>query len=494
MDKELFYKRQAQAPLYQALCDYAAEGNAPFHMPGHMLGRGACRELKELMGEKALQADITQVLDMDDIHRPESFTKAAQELAAECFGAEQTWFLINGSTCGNQAMLMASLQPGEEVILPRCAHRSLQAGLIFSGAVPRYAASPYDKEGGVSLAVEAEELERLQRLHPQVKVWAVTSVTPYGACADMKKISDRAHACGAAVLADEAWGPHFGAAEGLPPSAMAQGADCAVQSAHKLLGALSQASLLHCQGRRIERGRLHLALRMLQSTSPNYLLLASLDLARRQLALEGEKLWRRALERAMELRSFISGLPGFRVMEKGRAHDFDYTKVVVSALELGVDGVQLERTLRYRFKVQPEMSDMRNVVLVITPSQTDEDLLRLKAALREISASPYDWIAKEGVKMPLRRVEELDFPGFPEAVLSPREAYFAEAVSVSWKEAAGKICGELITPYPPGIPLICPGERIEKEHFEYLRELNSVGIPIDGLQDRNFERVKILRV
>lgn len=463
-------------------------------MPGHMLGRGACPELKDLMGEKALQADITQVLDMDDIHRPQSFTKAAQELAAECFGAEQTWFLINGSTCGNQAMLMASLQPGEEVILPRCAHRSLQAGLIFSGAVPRYAASPYDRDGGVNLAVEAEELERLQKLHPRVKVWAVTAATPYGACADMKKICDRAHSCGAAVLADEAWGPHFGACEGLPLSAMAQGADCAVQSAHKLLGALSQASLLHYQGGRVDRGRLHLALRMLQSTSPSYLLLASLDLARRQLALEGQELWSKALERAMDLRAFVSGLPGFRVMEKGRAYDYDLTRVVISALDLGIDGVQLERILRYRFKVQPEMSDMRNVVLVVTPSQTEEDLRRLKAALQEISASPYDWIAKEGVKMPLKLVEELGFPGFPEMVLSPREAFFTQTLSVPWKEAIGKVCGELITPYPPGIPLICPGERIEAGHFAYLQELNRVGIPIDGLQDRNFEKVKILKV
>ena len=487
-----FIQRQEETPLYSALCKYIDEHNVPFHMPGHMQGRGASAGLLNLMGERALAADITQVLDMDDIHRPSNYTKRAQELAAECFGAEHTWFLINGSTCGNQAMFLAVLNEGDEVIVPRCAHRSLQAGLIFSGARPHYVFSPYDAETGVSLAVEKSELERLQREYPRTKAWAITSITPYGACANVADIAIVAHQHSLPLLVDEAWGPHFGLHPGLPQSALHQGADCVVQSAHKLLAALSQASLLHVRGNLVDRGRLHLALRMLESTSPSYLLLASLDLARRQAALDGESLWGRALEHAEEVRSFIRNLPGLSLMEQGAAFDYDKTRVVISAVELGMDGVELERTLRYRFNIQPEMSDMRNVVLVITPSQSGEDINRLKEALKEIASAPHGWISQEGIKGSLREVSKLEFPGFPEQILSPRQAYFSCSKAVPWKRAVGEICAELITPYPPGIPLICPGERIGCEHYEYLQALNKMGIPIDGLSDETLEYVKII--
>lgn len=487
-----YIARQQEAPLYEALCAYIEEKNVPFHMPGHSQGRAADIKLKGLMGARALAADITQVLEMDDIHRPYNYTKRAQELAAECFGAEKTWFLVNGSTCGNQAMLLAMLEPEQEVILPRCAHRSLQAGLIFSGAIPRYASSPYDKETGVSLAVEKAEMERLQVRYPNVKAWAVTGATPYGACADIKAISDSAHTHDLPLLVDEAWGPHFGFHPGLPKSALSLGADCVVQSAHKLLAALSQASLLHCQGSRIDPERINLTLRMLQSTSPSYLLLASLDLARRQLALHGREDWHKALESAERVRCFVRRTAGLRLMEQGKAFDYDKTRVVISALDLGIDGVELERTLRYRFRIQPEMSDMRNIVLVITPGHSDQDLDKLEQALTEIAASPHGWVSAEGVKAPLQKAASLDFPGFPEQVISPRQAYFSSAKYVSWEQALGEVCAELITPYPPGIPLICPGERIEREHWEYLKALNAVGIPIDGLSDLNLEKVKII--
>lgn len=487
-----YLARQQEAPLYDALCTYVEEKNVPFHMPGHSQGQAAATDLTKLMGSQALAADITQVLDMDDIHRPYNYTKKAQELAAECFGAKKTWFLVNGSTCGNQAMLLAALEPGQEVIVPRCAHRSLQAGLVFSGAIPRYAVSPYDRETGVSLAVECAEMERLQSKYPNVKAWAVTGATPYGACADIAAIGNKAHAYNLPLLVDEAWGPHFGFHPNLPKSAISLGADCVVQSAHKLLAALSQASLLHCQGNRLDYERINLALRMLQSTSPSYLLLASLDIARRQLALHGRENWQKALDSAERIRNFVRHTEGLRLMEQGKAFDYDRTRVVISALDLGIDGVELERTLRYRFQIQPEMSDMRNIVLVITPGHTSSDLDKLEKALTEIAASPHGWVSSEGVKAPLRKAAALDFPGFPEQLISPRQAYFSASKYVSWEQALGEVCAELITPYPPGIPLICPGERIERDHWEYLKALNAVGIPIDGLSDLSLEKVKVI--
>ncbi|MGM9992334.1 MAG: aminotransferase class I/II-fold pyridoxal phosphate-dependent enzyme [Candidatus Bruticola sp.] len=487
-----YIERQSRAPIYEALEEYIQEANVPFHMPGHSLGRGADPYLQSLMGAKALAADITQVLDMDDIHRPYSYTKKAQELAAECFGADKTWFLVNGSTCGNQAMLLASLKTGQEVIMPRCAHRSLQAGLVFSGAVPRYVSSPYDKEAGVSLAVECSDMEYLQHKYPNVIAWAVTSVTPYGACADINTISTAAHNHGLPLLVDEAWGPHFGFHPDLPQSAISLGADCSVQSAHKLLAALSQASMLHIKGKRLNYERFNLTLRMLQSTSPNYLLLASLDIARRQLALHGYQDWQRALDSAERIRQFVRHTEGLQLMEQGAAFNYDKTRIVISALDLGIDGVELERTLRYRFKIQPEMSDMRQIVLVITPGHTSKDLDKLEAALKEIAEAPHGWVSAEGVKAPLRRAASLDFPGFPEQLMSPRQSYFSSSKYVPWEQALGEVCAELITPYPPGIPLICPGERIERPHWEYLKALNKAGVPIDGLSDLSMHQVRVI--
>lgn len=484
-------QRQERAPLYEALEAYRAEANTPFHMPGHMQGRGAAPQLRQLMGKRALACDITQVLDMDDIHRPASYTKEAQELAAQYFGARQTWFLVNGSTCGNQAALLAALRPSGEVILPRCAHRSLQAGLILSGAYPIYASSPYDQEAGVSLPVELEELERLDKLHPQALAWAVTSVTPYGACAQMEGICQAAQSHGVPLLVDEAWGPHFGVIPQLPPSALEFGADCVVQSCHKLLGALSQGSMLHWQGEKLAPERLNLALRMLQSTSPSYLILVSLDLARRQLALDGERDWLRTWKLALELRQWLNRQPGFRLLERGSAWDYDPTRIVISALPLGIDGVELERTLRYRFQIQAEMSDLANVVLVLTPAHGEREIELLQKALSTIASEPHGWISREGAAAPLRRVAQMGFPGFPQLLLTPRQAYFSPTRSLPWEEAFGLPCAELITPYPPGIPLICPGERLEREHWLYLRELQRVGIPLDGLSDPHLERVLV---
>lgn len=484
--------RQERMPLYEALCAYTAEHNIPFHMPGHMQGQGAAPELRELMGAPALAADITQVLDMDDIHRPVSYTREAQALAAEYFGAKRTWFLVNGSTCGNQAMLMACTAPGDEVVVPRCAHRSLQAGLVFSGARPCYVSSPYSPEAGVCLTPEPEEFVRVHKAHPAARAWALLSATTYGACADVASISRAAHDFGVPVLADEAWGPHFGAAPGLPRTAVSQGADCVVQSAHKLLGALSQASMLHWNSEIVDPERLNLALRMLQSTSPSYLLLASLDIARRQMALHGREDWERALAMAEDMRNFVRSLNGFELMEQGKAFDYDRSRLVISALELGIDGVELERTLRYRFHIQPEMSDMRSVVLIITPSHTEQNIADLKKVLKEIASAPHGWLSREGAKAPLESAAQLEFPGFPEQLLTPREAYFSACKAVPWEQALGEVCAELITPYPPGIPLICPGERIQREHWDYLRTIGRVGIPIDGLSDPNLEYVKII--
>ncbi|MBQ7530066.1 aminotransferase class I/II-fold pyridoxal phosphate-dependent enzyme [bacterium] len=486
-------KTKSEVPLYEALSHYAQEVLSPFHAPGHMMGRGTCGEIQEIISSKGLKLDVSQILGLDDIHYSDGCTGEAQRLAAEYFGSDKTYFLINGSTCGNQAMFMAALSPGDKVILPRALHSSIQAGLILSGAHPVYAKCPYDGLMGVSLSAEVGEFERLQREEPQVKAWAVTSVTAYGSCADVESLSNKAHANDLPLLVDEAWGPHFGSAPGLPPSAIKEGADIVVHSAHKLLpSALSQGAFLHLCSKRIGVERLTSALHMLQSTSPSYLLLLSLDLARRDLEMQGQKFWERSLEKADYLRGYISDLPGFKVMGKGRSHDYDRTRLVINGLDLGLSGIGLESTLRYRFGIQCEMSDLANVVLLINDSHNEEDLTRLCKALKEISSEPHDWIAKENVKLPFQLLDKLALPDFPEIVMTPREAYFAPKRRVSWSKAVGEVCGELITPYPPGMALLCPGEKIGKEHREYLQKLHKMGILIDGLSDPYLESVYIL--
>lgn len=492
-------EEQRKAPLYEQVMAYINEETVPFHMPGHMMGRAGDEALLGLMGRQAMQADITQVLEMDDIHRPYNGTSEAQRLAAQAYGAKQTWFLVNGSTCGNMAMIMACANPGEEIIVPRSSHRSVYAGLVMSGAKPVYARTPYDEVMMVNHCVEPEEVERLLALHSQVKACLITGVTPYGACANSQAIAALLHKKKLPLLVDEAWGPHLRFADGLPISALQQGADLVVQSAHKLLTALSQASFLHLQGELVSAQRVSQILRMTQTTSPSYLLMISLDLARRQAALYGQSDWQRALDNADRLRAYIEKLPGLKVYGPGRSFAYDRTRLVVSAAPLGWGGLTLERYLRYRLKIQPEMSDGCNVVFVITPAHTQDDIAALEQAMLEISGYGQrlesDGFARRpflGSDAESLKLKNMKMPDFPEMVLTPREAFYSECRRLPYQDTVGKICGELVTPYPPGIPLLCPGERITSEHLDYIKAVYDYGLPLEGLSDASLQTLRII--
>ncbi len=451
-------------------------------MPGHMLGRGAPQDLKALMGEVALAADTTQVLDLDDIHRPLTALKAAQELAARAWGAERTWFLVNGSSCGNLAMLLATVGPGEEILVPRSAHRSVHGGLVLSGARPVYLETPFDPDMSVHHAVEAKTVAAALDSHPQARALLFTSPTPYGAAADVQRLVALGRERGIPVLVDEAWGPHLAFHPDLPTSALAAGADLVVHSAHKLLGALSQASMLHQRGQRVDPVRVEVALRMLQSTSPNCLLVASLDSARRQAALHGREDWQRALDLAEAARGALERLPGLRCLGPGRAPAYDRTRLVVSVVDLGYTGVEVERILRDREGIQVEMSDLRNVVALVTPAHTDVDLQRLVAALGRLP------LREAPARVPWAR----EMPRTPCLALTPREAFHAEVTVVPLDQAPGRICAEFFTPYPPGIPLLCPGEVFTAEHVDYLQAALAAGIPLEGPADPGLQTVRVL--
>jgi len=451
-------------------------------MPGHMAGRGAPADLKDLMGEVALAADTTQVLDLDDIHRPLTALKQAQELAARTWGARRTWFLVNGSSCGNLAMILATVGPDREILVPRSAHRSVHGGLVLSGARPVYLQTPFDPEMGVQHAFEVDTVARALEEHPQARALLFTSPTPYGAAADVQGLVALGQARGIPVLVDEAWGPHLALHPDLPASALAAGADLVVHSAHKLLGALSQASMLHQGGQRVAAARVEMALRMLQSTSPNCLLVASLDSARRQAALHGRQDWQRALDLADRARQALERVPGLRCLGPDRVASYERTRLVVSAVEWGYTGVEVERILRDRDQIQVEMSDLRNVVALVTPAHTEADLDRLVEALRRLPPR----------REPARLPSAGQMPPAPRQAATPREAFQAEATVVPLARAAGRVCAEFLTPYPPGIPLLCPGEVFTADHVEYLGAALAAGLPLEGPADPGLKTVRVL--
>lgn len=451
-------------------------------MPGHMQGRGAPEDLRALLGMPALAADTTQVLDLDDIHRPRTALKAAMELAARAWGAERTWFLINGSSCGNLAMILATVGPGQEILVPRAAHRSVHGALVLSGARPVYLESPLDDEMDVHNPVEPEALARALEAHPQARAVFFTSVTPYGVAAAVEDLVALGRERDLPVLVDEAWGPHLVFHPDLPTSALTVGADLVVHSAHKLLSALSQASLMHQSGHRVDPARVELVLRMLQSTSPNCLLVASLDSARRQVALQGTRDWQYALDLAGAAREALARVPGVRSLGTDRCARYDRTRLVVSALELGYTGVDLERHLRDHEAIQVEMSDLRNIVVLVTPAHQSQDLERLVGALARLPR-------REG---PARIPSLAETFPIPEQAMTPREAFYGSTCVIPIGQAPGRICAEFLTPYPPGIPLLCPGEVFCAAHVDHLNRALAAGIPWEGPADPTLQTVRVV--
>lgn len=440
-------------------------------MPGHQGGKGAPESLRRLLGERALRADTTQVLDLDDIHRPRTALKEAQELAARYWGADRTWFLVNGSSCGNQAMILATVGPGDEIVVPRNAHRSVMAGLLLSGARPIYAEARYDPEMGLAHTLEPRALEA----HPQAKAVLFPSVTPYGAVADSRGLVEAAHRQGAVALVDEAWGPHLQALGG-PASALQAGADLVVHSAHKLLPALSQASMLHGCGSRVDPERVSMVLRMLQTTSPNCLLVASLDAARQHVEEHGQAAMARAAALAERAREGMGRIPGLRTWRMD-----DPTRLVFSALELGYTGIELERALRDHHRIQLEMSDLRYGVALVTFGHSEADVDALVEALRSLERRP-------------ARPAPASWEPPPQAplALTLREAFYAPAEPVALGDAIGRTCAEWITPYPPGIPLLCPGEVFTQELVGVLKRALAAGVPLEGPADPTLTTVRVV--
>lgn len=479
--------KQSQAPLWQALCATAQANQAAFHTPGHKRGRGLSATVLAQLGVAVGQMDLPELPELDNLFAPDSVIQAAQVLAAEVFGAEQTWFLTNGSTGGVIAAILATCGPGDQILMPRNVHTSVISGLVLSGAMPVFIQPELDPYLNLAYCLTPEAIESALQQFPKVKAVLVVYPTYEGICGDISVIATVTHHYGIPLLVDEAHGPHFAFHPQLPISALAAGADLAVQSTHKLLGALTQAAMLHVQGRLIDRQRISQALQLVQSTSPNYLLLASLDAARYQLALDGTALMQEVLTLSARARSHLLALPAYQPWEPiGACSGFvalDQTRLTIPTSPFGAQGYDLDQTLTQKHGVTAELVTPSYLTFLITLGNTVEDIDQLNKALRAC----YQPIPLPRKPFPLP-ARVLSLP-----VLSPREAYWHKTETVPLTEAADRISAESICPYPPGIPILLPGERIKVQNLNDLLQIKQAGGVITGCSHPSLKTLKVVR-
>lgn len=489
--------KEGQAPLAGAMRAYRLDGALAFHTPGHKQGLGAHPLLRELLTEEGLREEVSLMEELDDLHAPATCIGEAQELAAGLYGAEAAFFCINGTTGAVQAMLLATLQAGETVLVPRNAHRSIVGGLILSGARPVYLRPEQDERLGVPMGVSPETVREACADHPEAKALVLVYPTYYGVTVNLKEIADFVHARGMLLLVDEAHGAHLPFSAKLPAEALAAGADLAALSTHKLLGSLTQTSMLLLgNGGRVDRERLRESLSLLQSTSPNQLLLASLDIARLQMEEQGQALVGRAVGLAEMLRKRINGIPGLwspslaEIASEG-ARGLDLTKVTVQVSGLGLSGPEAEHYLRHEQKVQCELSDARNLLFIISYADTESETERLALALEAMSARARRE-NRDGGRPPVP-AGGTALPEAGEQVLTPREAFFAVKEQVPFDKAAGRISGEQVMFYPPGVPLLVPGERINRNVLAYISGQRRLGRKVAGVADPSLECLKVVK-
>jgi arginine decarboxylase len=477
---------QQHLPLLEALRDCAQHPHAPFYTPGHKRGRGIPAPMRELLGDRPFLADLPELPELDNLFAPEGAILQAQELAADLFGAAQTWFLANGSTCGIEAAVLATCGPGDTLILPRNCHQAAIAALVLSGAMPVFVQPDYDPDWGIAHGVSPGAIATALAQHPDAKAVMLVYPTYYGACGDIGAIAQLAHQRGIPLIVDEAHGAHFAFHPDFPTPSLAAGADIVVQSTHKVLGAMTQASMLHYQGDRVDPSRLSRALRLVQSTSPSYLLLASLDAARWQLAQQGPDLMQHTLDLAAIARTQLAQLPGLRLLTAAHACTpgfiaLDPTRLTVDVSGLGLSGFAADEILHTTLGVTAELPGLTHLSFILSLGNTPADIEQLVAGFRALAQSvqPADGLAAGECK----RVEA----GFPwnaievEQLQSPRAAFLANSEVVALEQAGDRLSAETVCPYPPGIPLLIPGECISRGALQWLKAVLEQGGTVTGL-------------
>jgi arginine/lysine/ornithine decarboxylase len=478
-----------RAPFVEVLQRYQELGTVPFSCAGHKLGGGVDPALVNLLGAELFAADVWL-----DTTTHDQTLRAAEALAAAAWGADWSYFLGNGSSSGNHAFLLATLSPGDEVIVTRDLHKSMLTALILTGARPIYVAPRLHPELGIGVGVHPGDVATALDAHPAAKLVAIVSPSYFGVAADLAAITCVAHDRDVTVYVDEAWGAHFSFHPDLPTSAMAAGADGAVTSTHKMLSSLSQSSILNIRTGRVAPGRIASAVKLTQTTSPLLPLLASIDACRRQLALDGEALLSRTLTLAADARRRLGMLPGLAVLDPGALGlgpgQLDATKVVVDVAGLGITGLEADWALRERFAIAPEGSDLSSVILMVTIGDTERTIDQLVGAFTALRVECASLRPLAAVGAPPRSSGAAIAPGAQ--AMTPRDAFFAAARPVPLARAAGEVAAELVTPYPPGIPVLAPGEVITADKLAYLAQGSAHGMYVCGPADPSLATIQVV--
>ncbi|AOH47314.1 arginine decarboxylase [Selenomonas sp. oral taxon 920] len=477
-------------PLADAVLRYAGLGVLPMHTPGHKGGRGAHPVLRRFFTEEGLRSDVSLSAELDDLHAPTGCIRAAEELAAEAYGADAAYFMVNGTTGAVHTMLMAALAPGETILVPRNVHRSIVGAMILTGVRPIYMQPEIDTRLGIAMGVSLHTVEAAVREHPEARAALLVYPTYYGVVTELSAIADFLHAHDMLLLTDAAHGAHFAFSDELPPSAMAAGADLSAESTHKLLGSLTQTSMLLARGGLVSTERIRAASGIVQSTSPNELLLASLDLARAQMAEEGQERLAVAIRAAEELRRSINEIEGLwafgaEYMGADGMAALDPLKITVQVTGLGLSGFAAEEELRRR-NVACELADARNVLLLLSYADGARETERVLAALRGMAEEHAPMCTSRGA------AAFLALPPLPETALAPRDAYFARSEHVDVGTAEGRIAAETIVFYPPGIPVLAPGDVIDGETLAYLRAMKAIGARVVGAADASLGTLTVI--
>ncbi len=477
---------QKRAPIFEALQEMKNTRLVPFDVPGHKRGKGN-KELTDFLGEKCMSVDVNSMKPLDNLCHPTGVIKEAEDLAAEAFGAANAFFMVGGTTSSVQAMILATVKSGDEIILPRNVHQSVINSLVICGAVPIYINPQTNSRLGIALGMSVSEISETIEKYPNAKAILVNNPTYYGICSDLKSIVDIAHAKGMRVLVDEAHGTHFYFGEDMPITAMAAGADMAAVSMHKSGGSLTQSSILLC-GPDINPNYVMQIINLTQTTSGSYLLLSSLDISRRTLFLEGKEIFKKVRKFANYAREEINLLGDYYAFSKELINgdfifDFDDTKLSINTLDLGLAGIEVYDLLRDEYDIQIEFGDLGNVLAYISVGDKTKHVERLISALGEI---------RRRYKRDKADIMENEYIN-PIVKVSPQEAFYADKISLPIEECAGLVSTEFAMCYPPGIPILAPGELITKEVISYLKYAKKKGCKITGPESRDISRLNVLK-
>lgn len=478
---------QRTAPLLEELIKYQCKKFHPFHVPGHKGGRGLLPQWQAYLGQGVFSLDLTEIEGLDDLHHPTGPIESAQNLAASLMGAQEAYFLVNGVTAGIHAAIMALCRPGDTIIIPRHAHRSVYEGVMLAGAKPVYLQPEMDENWGMPLGVTPEQAAEAIKTYPQGKALVMVHPTYQGLTSDINGIGSIAKEAGIPLIADEAHGAHFKFSPSFPPAALECGAAIAVQGWHKTMGSFTQSGLLLLQDQNLP---LKNYLSLLQSTSPSYLLMASLDAQRKQWAEKGSQMAEQILDLSRWFRRKVAQLKGMECLDEESLNtscctSFDSSKILLNSADLGLNGYQLAEELRNTYRIQPEMASLKGVLLIVTIGDGKEEIEYLWGALQDLAA-----------RFPIRKRKRTSSNfryQMGKMVLLPGEAMHAPKMRIPLWEAAGYISGEFICPYPPGIPLVVPGEIITREVLDQIDQIKSWGGHIQGPGDASGKILAVLK-